>query len=412
MGTHLDYATLFFSATVTSISATIAMHYVWRVHRGEPAIRYWSLGYLVCALGTLPFIFGITAHPLVSKGLGNTATVAGSTLLYIGTSKFLSRPIHGWFLTILYLPCFALNWYASAWNDSLAYRILACAIAAGPTYLLMARDLWRVPLGPESTICRLVGACWAAFALAAFARATALLFAGPGVNLSNEGIIQAVFFAVLQGVWILCAVGLLLMVSLRLQLRLNDLAGRDELTGILNRRAFHSQVGERRAHPARDKPWALLVLDIDNFKKINDQFGHEGGDMVLCGVVAAISGCLRAEDIFARAGGEEFWILLPNVSRAEAEQIAERVRASVERKNVRLGARSIQATVSIGMAAQSSAYDPQTLRTAFTGADHALYEAKLRGRNQVIGAESDGDRRRSGADHSEGGTSSDIRAAS
>src|SRR5690606_2713063 len=130
-----------------------------------------------------------------------------------------------------------------------------------------------------------------------------------------------------------------------------------------------------------------LMLDIDNFKQINDVNGHAAGDEVLKVCAKRMQGCLRAEDIFARIGGEEFAILLPARSEEEVAVVAERIRLAIASSPIQLTEdKSVQATTSIGTAFLPSGHTPCSLDAILAATDEALYSAKRQGRNKVAKA--------------------------
>jgi diguanylate cyclase (GGDEF)-like protein len=126
---------------------------------------------------------------------------------------------------------------------------------------------------------------------------------------------------------------------------------------------------------------SLMIIDIDNFKQINDQLGHEGGDKVLVEFSKLINNFLRDIDIFARWGGEEFCILLPNTNKKQAIQIVERLIKKVQKANYRIKMMDTVGTISIGVAEYNSDLDIQAL---ISHADNALYQAKEKGRNCYV----------------------------
>lgn len=168
----------------------------------------------------------------------------------------------------------------------------------------------------------------------------------------------------------------------RIERELQRLASTDALTGLHNRRSFFilAETEIKRAK-RRNGPLSLLLLDVDNFKHINDRFGHSIGDAALGAIVGAATQCLREYDIAARIGGEEFAVLLPDVSPDGAMEAAERVRAAVERMQFTTPAGPCSLTVSIGVAPVST--DAATIDRALSLADDALYVAKRTGRNRV-----------------------------
>ncbi|MDR2924613.1 MAG: diguanylate cyclase [Azoarcus sp.] len=161
-----------------------------------------------------------------------------------------------------------------------------------------------------------------------------------------------------------------------------QLATSDPLTGIPNRRAFFENIEHERTRLTRyPGDAAVLMIDIDHFKKINDTHGHAAGDAVLCHCVRQIRKLLRESDTLARLGGEEFAILLPQASREGALGLAERVRKVIEDIPLIYNDAPIYVTASVGVTIMSH-IDPSADKT-LSRADHALYEAKRNGRNRV-----------------------------
>lgn len=159
----------------------------------------------------------------------------------------------------------------------------------------------------------------------------------------------------------------------------------DGLTGVPNRRAFLEAVhralaGARRHHT----PLALLMLDVDHFKRINDAAGHAAGDLVLVEVCRRINAALRPEDSLARLGGEEFGVLLPGCEGEAAREVAERIRRRIAEAPVLIEGEHYPISVSIGVVASLAGEGtPELLMEA---ADRHLYAAKAQGRNRVVDA--------------------------
>jgi len=157
----------------------------------------------------------------------------------------------------------------------------------------------------------------------------------------------------------------------------------DFLTGVSNRRYFMEQAEQEILRTSRyDAPLSFFMLDIDLFKQVNDTYGHKSGDIVLKRMAAVCRETLREIDIIGRVGGEEFAILLPETDKAEAAEVAERLRAVLANQKVPLEAGiPIQFTVSIGVASRVSKQD--NIDMLLNLADEALYQAKKYGRNRV-----------------------------
>lgn len=169
--------------------------------------------------------------------------------------------------------------------------------------------------------------------------------------------------------------------------RLERLATYDTLTGALSRAAFMQRGHELIAASARSGPYAVLMLDIDRFKQINDTYGHAAGDRVLSAFSGGVRTSLRDQDLFGRIGGEEFSVILPNTQREDALGIAERVRAHIEKLPIPIDADlPLQVTVSIGITHQPRPASV-LLDALISMADRALYVAKSQGRNRIVHAE-------------------------
>jgi diguanylate cyclase (GGDEF)-like protein len=159
------------------------------------------------------------------------------------------------------------------------------------------------------------------------------------------------------------------------------LADLDGLTGLHNRRYFHELLAREVTRAQRyGRELALVIFDLDDFKGINDRIGHLGGDAVLAETAARARGALRAADIACRVGGDEFAVLLPEASGAEAERLYRRLHRAVSSSPV-AGAGDV--SVSAGIAELQADDEPNTF---FERADEALYRAKAYGKGQVVRA--------------------------
>jgi diguanylate cyclase (GGDEF)-like protein len=172
------------------------------------------------------------------------------------------------------------------------------------------------------------------------------------------------------------------MAKERTELRHRTAAMVDPLTGIANRRSFLQDATQlAKRHSADPRPTAVLLIDLDHFKSINDRFGHALGDRVLEIFTDAARRSVRSSDLLGRLGGEEFAAVLYDTSREKAVAVAERMRESFAQAAQEVDGRPVGATVSIGLAhCQEEALDvPELLAQS----DQALYFAKERGRNRV-----------------------------
>lgn len=156
----------------------------------------------------------------------------------------------------------------------------------------------------------------------------------------------------------------------------------DALTDLFNRRYFDDAIEREWSRSRRyGRPLALVLFDIDHFKRHNDEFGHVAGDVVLSRIARSVSTQLRREDIIARTGGEEFGVILPEIDGENAAAIAEKVRRIVETTVIEFDGARIRVTVSLGVADRTD--DIQASTELYERADRALYSAKNSGRNRV-----------------------------
>ena len=169
----------------------------------------------------------------------------------------------------------------------------------------------------------------------------------------------------------------------------------DSLTAVYNRRHFDRRLREVFSVARRHaQPVSLIMLDIDFFKRINDQCGHPVGDLVLKRLTEVLSGNVREGDIVCRYGGEEFAVILPQTDLEDASMLTERLREQVQKteivpENISPTQRAVQITISLGVATSSPSMDAE--HQLLDAADQALFSAKEAGRNQVVRAAAESD---------------------
>ncbi|KAB2311556.1 GGDEF domain-containing protein [Betaproteobacteria bacterium SCN2] len=196
--------------------------------------------------------------------------------------------------------------------------------------------------------------------------------------------IQLLVFVCLMALNLLGSLGFVLMEKERSDLELRSLAMTDFLTRALNRRAFTERAEQQMALAQRTgQPLALLMIDVDHFKQINDEHGHAAGDSVLVEIARVIGSNIRKQDTLGRYGGEEFGVLLPATDQAGALVVAEKLRKAVEAMRCRVKSKSVSVTISIGVTVCLANCErcQSDLHKLLGDADRALYQAKHGGRN-------------------------------
>ena len=359
----------------------------WYKQRSAAWYVWWAATLLLACAATVLFaVRGFTAD-LFAIGIGNVALIAAFVCNWQAARVFNHvRP--------LWTPIFAVPslWFAAclvpAFIENTAYRVVLSSLIAASLLALAAYEMWR---GRDEQLPsrRLVIVLFSTFALF-FVSRIALVGVLPfpfGALPMQPGSVGA-FNLIMFFHTLLITVLIVAMSKERLELDQRVKAQTDPLTGALNRRALMSR-GDRllRRHGVEQKPLCLLFLDLDDFKSLNDRFGHSGGDEVLMKFVAVVNDNIRPTDFLFRIGGEEFCCLLPYTGAAQAHRVAERIRHQFEAAAVDVAGATVRTTVSLGVAStETFGYDLDMLMRR---ADMAVYEAKQQGRNRVMVARSD-----------------------
>ncbi len=196
---------------------------------------------------------------------------------------------------------------------------------------------------------------------------------------------QAVAFGVYSAAYVLVAMGFLASVLIDYQQNLSHLATEDPLTGLLNHRGLESVLHITLAQAARQQwPTAAIMLDIDNFKEVNTNFGNEAGDQVIRQIAQLVQRVSRDSDLLARTGGDEYLLILPHTDLEGARILAERIRADIAERPLVVNQQRIPVTVSLGVAGAVGETDLDKLAQE---ADRAMYLAKRAGRNRLASVE-------------------------
>lgn len=358
----------------------------WRAHRHITALAYWAAAGWAAAVG-LAFIALSGVWPsFIVVPVSNAAVLTAYMLIWFGVHKFDGRPIPFRAGLIAVAAVTACNMWFLFVTDDIAARILIVSAGIAGFSTLSAVELARPRRSEPPRQAKRMTAL--VFALhAAFVTGRALMIPDPGSldSVLGPDVLQSIVF--LEAILAVTAwsFGFLAMTSERLQADLDRLATYDPLTQTLNRRAFLEQADRELARAERARtPLALLLLDLDRFKRVNDEYGHMAGDALLRAFAETVTARLRQSDLFGRYGGEEFCLLLPDTDPVGAKVLAEALRGDFERRSVEFEGNRLSGSVSIGVAECRTGAG---LNVAFADADAALYTAKRNGRNQVVLAE-------------------------
>lgn len=375
-----DFYNLLLSDCGLALVLLVLFWYVQRISRGLRGIATWGVAHLVYSLGAA--MLDGTSQELArsgdlqsaywTAGIGGLLACGGVAGLAWSIIQFVrQRALNRWEWALMPL-CLGFSLVGWVFWGTVDAQGAAMSAAEVLMLVVVIAHLLKLNVAPDHLPARLMLlGCMALLAL--YGRD--LLNAFTGEYGPNDAWVNLDL-----SIWFLLNFCMLMLTSFRAGESLRLSALYDPLTGALNRRGLHSEL---RAHaepmPAGAGP-AVVALDLDRFKAINDLHGHETGDLVLQRFSEAVRSCIRGEDLFARVGGDEFVVVLPDSTADEAKRMAERIRGEVEALEFAPHVPSLQVTVSLGVGTSVGSHPFPTLMRI---ADQALYEAKRLGRNQV-----------------------------
>lgn len=354
---------------------------------GKPGIAEWFGANLAVVLALPLILLRGNIPDSLSVVVANVVLALGGAAYYAGCARFLGRrpqwpillagvaavgvAVIYWRYAVDSIPMrvFSTTLFSAAFCTALVWMLLRHSPAGRPTY----------PYRVTAVIAFVFGACQLVrgiYFLTLDAASSPSMFATAG---------SVLLLVVAAAIMPILSMSAMLMVHDALLADARDAANRDFLTGALSRQGFEAlarrHVGRVQRHAG---PLALLILDLDHFKRINDTLGHAAGDAVLRAFVQMAQAQLRPTDVLGRIGGEEFALLLPDTDSSSAMHLAERLRKAAAAHVVTAGAQSCSYSISGGVAAwhPGESFDRLSAR-----ADRALYDAKHQGRNRICVAD-------------------------
>jgi diguanylate cyclase (GGDEF)-like protein len=379
----LSVPTLWMVFVINFLALGLIWAYVMRSYPSFEAARFWTGSAFAAAAGAatamLRVVFPDSLVPLL---FGGTALLLAICLAAMGVRKFFDRPV-SWRDTVLTtgLGFAGLSFFIFVY-DSVPARMTVFTIAQVLPMVLSLKLLLSPHEGRVNPGARLAGVVIIIIMAIFVARwIGALTEIGGGFSYMYFSPAQSVVILVLVFLSMSLNFGFLLMAMDRLRNEVADLALLDDLTGVGNRRYLVQRLTEECTRSERSgQPFALLVIDLDSFKAINDTHGHAAGDACLQHFTLMAQTRLRPGDMLARTGGDEFCIVLPSSTLREGAMIARRVLEVCRADAEQCTGNDIPVAVSIGVAQwtrEMGAYSDRLIAAA----DHALYAAKKAGRN-------------------------------
>jgi diguanylate cyclase (GGDEF)-like protein len=379
----LNVPTLWTAFVINFLALGLIWAYILHSYPSLKAAAYWTSSALGLAAGSLIATLTMVTESLIPLLVGGTTVVFASCLTAMGIRRFYGEPVL-WRQTVALtaLTFAGLSIFIFGY-DSATARIVIFSVAQAlpmvlPLKLLLSKQNGRVNAGAQ-----LAGGVAIVMIVICVFRALSKLFQiGTDFSFVHFNAPQSIMILALLFLSMVCNFGFLLMAMDRLRNEVADLALMDDLTGVGNRRQLLQRLTDECARSDRSaQPFALLVVDLDNFKAINDTHGHAAGDACLQHFTLMAQTRLRPGDLLARTGGDEFCIMLPASTLREGAMIARRIVDVCREDAAGCAGNEVPLSVSIGVAqwTRDIGLLPDRLIAA---ADHALYVAKKEGRNR------------------------------
>lgn len=376
--TNLDPRSLIAMAGLMASLMAVVLYFMRRYY--PPSIQgigYWASAPLMW-LGATVLFSGRGVFPdLLSLVAANTLLLLGTTAYYIGCRRFLGHD-GGWRLwgTVAGLAALLFTWLTYV-HPNYPMRLgsftglMICVYAANLRFLLRHGGR-RFPVRLVEVVLMLhIGVLLVRFASTLIGKA--------GSDLMEPSLYQTLYVGAYVLTVLMLSIGAVLMATDRLTTELQLLATHDALTHTLNRRALLERFEDELVRCARTRRGpAIMMLDLDHFKTVNDTLGHQHGDAVLMHFVQCTQAVLRRGDRLGRYGGEEFMVLLPETDIDAARSVAQRIHTAAA------SGHALDCQLSIGVTTWQGPGD--TLDAMLARADKALYQAKAQGRNQTCTA--------------------------
>jgi diguanylate cyclase (GGDEF)-like protein len=377
----LDIPSIYFVSVVTNLAMTLAVMIV-AVRQSIPGLKLlaWALvansGYylVVSARSVIPEILAI--------GFGNMLGALTLTLILNAVLQLRRADMS----PVLYITPVVLMMIVSvALHEDRASRLIIASFILSYQIALIMWSLLRagnIIVGRGRMIMALT--CAVSMTIMAY-RGLSLLFGWHEVTpFQSRDTLTTLFYMINYLGMFFLAFGFVLTTVEQGAEQNRRMALQDPLTGLANRRSLFEAMEKLFVKAeAESQPFSLMIIDVDLFKRVNDEFGHQAGDSVLKHVASTIKNRLRKDDIVARIGGEEFLAVLPETPPEGALQLAEELRHTMAEKPLVYKGEEIGVTISVGLYSSASLAPNLTPDAVIASADKALYRAKTNGRNRV-----------------------------
>lgn len=387
---QLDIRTLSLVTVVFAIMYSLGLYLFGRTQPRFKGFGFLGTSSLFLGLGFMAIGYRQMVPDFFSIVIANTLIPASFTLAYQGITRLINIRRKYNFVTILPLVINLIGFiYLTYIHENLAARIVlvnASIIFISAFCVLAFLESIKPEIRTSIFMLLLGFLINAAYSLF---RIIWTLSEQTEGSFMSAGMVHGLAFIIMDIYILGTAFGYIWLASRFLEIDLRAQARIDPLTKALNRRALEAEVEKERARFSRGgKAFSLIIFDLDYFKRLNDTYGHQAGDIVLVAVSNYVKSMLREQDVFARIGGEEFLIVLTATGKPAAMEVAERLRLGVEALEISSdSSEKLKITASFGVGTYHQ--DGESWQELVRNTDQALYQAKQGGRNRVIKASGD-----------------------
>ena len=388
----MDLRTLFIITVLVNIIIAFIMAIYWRTQKTYAGFGYWTLANVAMTVTFSLFALKGIAPEFVTVVIANTSAVSGAFFRYAGVRFFWgaeSLP-HLRFHQTVVAVCALLLTYYTCIDDNIVLRLFAVSLIVSGYFLATARNMIKGATQGYPYEAWTLALLNLVYATLMMGRAFEWLIFPEARHLLIASSMSTLYFSSILLLEVTTALLFLMLNSQRLaknllqmQGDLEKLAASDMLTGLYNRRKLEEVCTAALTHArVHNRPSALLLIDLDHLKQMNDTFGHPAGDALLNTVVKTIRSQLRDQDILGRLGGDEFVVVLPATPEDAAKTFADQIRQSVQCQPFLWEDQEMAMSISVGVAALSDA--DCNWQDWLKRADTNLYQAKKGGRNQIV----------------------------
>ena len=374
----LDPLTMLTISTALAAAAALYLAVEWRSIR-EPSLLFWSAGFATITVGSSLALLRANGYPLIGIWFANGLLVVAHWLFLLGVARFTQQRLsRAWYLMFLLWLALLLLPEDPSWS-----KIMLMANSLLVAALMLRASLLLRPHGKSLS----VGAVQLRYVLlihGAFYFAKAIIAVIPGTLIDLASLRgEIIQISLVEGAMAIMLIALSMTGTerYRREKQIAELAARDPLTALYNRRALEVRAPRLLDEVSSARPGALLLIDIDNFKLINDLYGHTAGDRLLIALSEMIRAVLPKGALAARLGGDEFVMLLGDASHAQIMVLGSALREQFQQMTSQTYTTPQAVTLSIG--AKVFDQPPVSLAALIEQGDSALYESKRGGRNRI-----------------------------